>query len=122
MIMTVPVPDAATIGWPAQAPPEVDAQQPTAHPAAPITLPPIAEAFAALLAAEQNQPTPTAPIWPTPPQHLTIDTAELVEQVTQRVVERISDRVVRQTVADIVSTIAERRVREEIERIKASIR
>jgi len=33
-----------------------------------------------------------------------------------------SDRVVRETVADLVSTIAERLVREEIDRIKASIK
>ena len=38
------------------------------------------------------------------------------------VLERLSDRVVRDTVAEIVSSIAERLVREEIERIKSSIK
>jgi hypothetical protein len=47
---------------------------------------------------------------------------DLVEQVTRRVLDRLSDRVVRETVADLVSTIAERLVREEIERIKASLK
>jgi CheY-like chemotaxis protein len=120
----------ATIEWQAQAPPQVEAvqqQPPPAAPApaaaAPITLPPIADAFAALLAAEQNQPTPAAaPTWPTSPQQPTIDTADFVEQVTERVLARLSDRLVRETVADIVSNIAERAVREEIERIKASIK
>ena len=40
----------------------------------------------------------------------------------RRVLDRLSDRVVRETVADLVSSIAERLVREEIERIKASIK
>ncbi len=34
----------------------------------------------------------------------------------------MSDRVVRETVSDIVTTVAERLIREEIERIKASIK
>ncbi len=36
--------------------------------------------------------------------------------------ERLSDRVVRETTAEIVSSIAERLVREEIDRIKAAIK
>ena len=90
-------------------------------PAAPPrpTLPALAEAFAALLAAEQNTAAPpgTAP-WPPPPAI----SDELVERVAQRVLEELSDRVVRETVADLVSTIAERLVREEIERIKSAIK
>ena len=43
--------------------------------------------------------------------------------MTRRVLDRLSDhRVVRETVADVVSSIAERLVREEIERIKSSIK
>jgi CheY-like chemotaxis protein len=49
-------------------------------------------------------------------------TDELVERVAARVLERLSGEHVREIVADLVSTIAERLVREEIERIKASIR
>ena len=49
-------------------------------------------------------------------------TDDLIEQVTRRVLDRLSDRVVREAAADLVSKIAERLVREEIERIKASIK
>ena len=41
--------------------------------------------------------------------------------ITRRVLEQLSDRVVRETVASLVSEVAERLVREEIERIKAPI-
>jgi hypothetical protein len=42
--------------------------------------------------------------------------------VTHCVLERLSDQIVRDTVSEIVSATAERLVREEIERIKASIK
>ncbi len=45
-------------------------------------------------------------------------TDEFIEAVTRRVLERLSDQVVRSTVGDIVSEVAERLVREEIEHIK----
>ena len=84
----------------------------------PLELPSIADAFAALLAAEQSEPLPaTAPMWPAA---VPSDDA-LVEKVTRRVLARLSDSVIRDTVADLVSQVAERLVREEIERIKASI-
>ena len=47
-------------------------------------------------------------------------TDDLIEQITRRVLERLSDRVVRDTVSEIVSAVAERLVREEIERIKGA--
>ena len=62
-----------------------------------------------------------APAWPAAPR----SADALVDQVARRVLEQMSahsDRVVRETVADLVSTIAERLVREEIDRIKASIK
>jgi len=49
-------------------------------------------------------------------------TDDLIEQVSRRVLERLADTVVRQSVADVVSAVAERLVREEIERLKASIK
>jgi CheY-like chemotaxis protein len=89
-------------------------------PAPPHTLPPLADAFAALLAAERSAPPPsTAPGWPSPEA---VVAEEVIEQVTRRVLDHLSDRVVRETVAATVSAIAERLVREEIERIKASIK
>jgi hypothetical protein len=49
-------------------------------------------------------------------------TDDLIDRVARRVIEQLSDRVVRETVASIVSDAAERLVREEIQRIKASIK
>ena len=89
----------------------------------PPPLPALADAFAALLAAEQGEPpSSTAGLWPAslPPAAAARD--ELVDEVTRRVRERLSDTVVRDAVADIASSVAERLVREEIERIKASIK
>jgi CheY-like chemotaxis protein len=78
---------------------------------------PLAEAFAALFAAEHGTP----PIDATPAARgPAID--DIVEQVSRRVLAQLHERVVRETVADLVSDIAERLVREEIERIKASIK
>jgi type VI secretion system protein len=83
--------------------------------------PPLADAFAALLAAEQTSPTAAAaPVWPA--ATLAPGAAEdLVEQVTRRVLAQMSDRSVREAVSGIVSEVAERLVREEIERIKNGI-
>jgi CheY-like chemotaxis protein len=97
----------------------------------PRVLPSIADAFSAILAAEQNA-LGTKPEWPAPsrqphvaassgPSEVVI-TDELVERVARRVLEQMSDRVVRDTVAQVASDVAERLVREEIERIKASIK
>jgi CheY-like chemotaxis protein len=95
---------------------------PSAASPAAAPVPPLADAFAALLAAEQGAPNPV-PAWP-PVRvvEVPVVSEDLVEQVTRRVLDRLSDRVVRETVADLVSTIAERLIREEIERIKASLK
>jgi CheY-like chemotaxis protein len=89
----------------------------------PPPLPALADAFAALLAAEQGEPqSSTAGTWPAslPPAAAVRD--ELIEDVTRRVLARLSDTVVRQAVADVASTVAERLIREEIDRIKSSIK
>jgi hypothetical protein len=105
-----------------------------ARPAAPAlelplpnapALPPLADAFAALLAAEQGAPLPTGALWltgPPPPPPAAVVTDETIELITRRVLDRLSDTVVRQAVTEITSTIAERLIREEIERIKAAIK
>ena len=95
-------------------------------PPPPPTLPPLADAFAALLAAEQSLPMPPlslspSPAWPPPPVQDAVISDEVIEEVVRRVLARLSDRVVRDTVAEIASEAAERLVREEIERIKSSI-
>ena len=104
-----------------------------AEPAAPVLtlplphpppLPTLPDAFAALLAAEQGEgATPTGGLWPAAaPLAPAVVSDEMLEDVTRRVLERLSDTVVRDAVADIASKVAERLVREEIERIKASIK
>ena len=74
----------------------------------------LAEAFATLLAAEHGQAIPparpraaTTPATPSP---------EIVEDIVRRVLDRLQDEDMRQTVIDV----AERLVREEIDRIKRS--
>jgi CheY-like chemotaxis protein len=96
---------------------------PTPAAPAPVALPTMAEAFAAFLAAEQNDARPgAAPAWPTIAPAAAEITDDVIEQVSRRVLDRLSDRVVRETVTDLVTTLAERLVREEIERIKATIK
>jgi CheY-like chemotaxis protein len=90
----------------------------------PPPLPALADAFAALLAAEQGEtPSAAGSLWPTAsaPPAPSIDD-EVIEDVVRRVLERLSDTVVRDAVADIASQVAERLVREEIARIKAAIK
>jgi hypothetical protein len=84
-------------------------------------MPALAEAFAALLAAEQpgGEPVNTA-AWARPPSPAVMD--ELVERVTQRVLERLSDRAVREATTAAVSSVAERLVGDEIDRFKAAIK
>jgi CheY-like chemotaxis protein len=102
----------------AAAPPVPAAATPA--PAAPR--PSLAEAFAALLAAERSG-NGTAALQPAlVPSTRPIPVDEIVEQVTRRVIEQMTDSVVRETVSTIVSATAERLVREEIERIKSNIK
>jgi CheY-like chemotaxis protein len=93
----------------------------------PPPLPSLADAFAALLAAEQAEPSAAGALWPAtappvaaPPAAAVSD--EVIEAITSRVLERLSDTVVRDAVSDIASKIAERLIQEEIERIKAAIK
>jgi hypothetical protein len=97
---------------------------PTALPAVAATaLPSLGEAFAAILAAEQTDGSSSeAPGWPGTMPTAPAITDALIDDVVRRVLERMSDQIVRDTTADLVSQIAERLVREEIERIKASVK
>ena len=49
-------------------------------------------------------------------------TDELVERVARVVLERLSDRVMREAITEKVNGIAERLIRDEIDRIKASLK
>jgi CheY-like chemotaxis protein len=74
---------------------------------------PLADAFAALLQAERagNAGTPALPRG---------DEA-MIDEIVRRVLERLADGAVRPVVAGLVLDVAERLVREEIERIRATI-
>ena len=101
-------------------------EPPSALPSPRATLPPLADAFAAILAAEQHEPMPAlAPAWPTPSTSSLGGgslSEDAIEEITGRVLDRLSNQVVHDTVAEVISSIAERLIREEIERIKATIK
>jgi CheY-like chemotaxis protein len=82
-------------------------------------LPSVAEAFAAILAAEQHEESAARPVWPASSAAVAGPSAAISEAVVDQIVERVLSRL---AVADRVTEVAERLVREEIERIKASIR
>lgn len=95
--------------------------------AAAAAAPSIADAFAAILAAEQHEPVPEgSPEWPRsfapPPPPAPVITDEVIDAVTRRVLDQMSDRVVRETVSGIVADVAERLVREEIAKIKSALK
>jgi len=92
---------------------------PPAAPAVARELPSVAEAFAAILAAEQHEESAVRPVWPSSPAAAQGPSAEIGEAVVEQIVERVLSRL---AVGDQVTEVAERLVREEIERIKASIR
>lgn len=101
--------------------PAVEPPPSFALPEKPVALPPLADAFAALLAAEQGDPSAVPAGWPAAAP----STDALVDQISRRVLDHVSARLdasVRDTVTDLVSELAERLIREEIERIKASIK
>jgi len=95
-------------------------------PPAPRALPSLTDAFAAILSAEQDA-SKVRPDWPplpqpaAPPLAEPVITDDLIDRVVKRVIEQLSDRVVREMVAEIASQTAERLVREEIERIKSAM-
>ncbi len=79
---------------------------------------PIAEAFSVLLSVEQ----PDSSERPRPVQADFLLREQLVDEVTQRVLERVTPAPTREVVSQIVSEVAERLVREEIARIRGQQR
>jgi len=107
-------------GSPAE-PPVRTGQPKEASPAQPPAARSLADAFAALLAAERSMPAAPRPLAPArSPMPQAGD--DVIEAIAQRVIERMSERVVRETVRELALETAERLVREEIERIKSSVR
>ncbi len=101
---------------PAGSHPEAITGQPASQAVA--SPPDVAAAFALLLAAEQGETIP-AGVLPLPAGAHSAALDAVVDQVTRRVIERLADGAVRNEVAEVVSRIAERMVRAEIERLKA---
>ncbi len=91
---------------------------PPAPPLAQTAPPSLAEAFASLLAAEQGgvDRVRTLYPWPTPAAPAGVS-EELVEQVTERVIARLTTGVTNDLVTEVVARVAERLVREQIDRI-----
>jgi CheY-like chemotaxis protein len=122
-------PELPSVNVGARAVERVPAHEPAVAVASPpqaaSSLPTLGDAFSALLAAEQASPPSSGPLWPAAvvrPAPAPVPTEEIVDQVVERVMQRLSDHSVQRTVADVVSTVAERMVREEIERIKAALK
>jgi CheY-like chemotaxis protein len=76
----------------------------------------IADVFSALLAAEQGEGAPVRLAVGPPPAPAVTD--EFVNDIAERVMQRLGPAAVEGVVADVVSRVAERLVREEIERIR----
>ena len=94
-------------------PTAVDSTPQQATPVEPLAAPgaPKSNPFANLSAAKAEAAARAA---------AAVVTEELIEDIVTRVLQRMSDKVVRDTVTGIVSATAERLVQEEIERIKNS--
>jgi len=82
---------------------------------------PIADIFTALFALEQGEPGAAPVRLPAPQPAPVVVTAELVEEVTRRVIERLAPDTARELVRQIVSEVAERLIRDEIARIKSAV-
>ena len=91
-------------------------------PGSVYALPALADVFAALLAAEQRQADPVATSPWRGPGGSAADDDALVERVAARAVAQLSEDAVRSRAADILFEVADRLVREEIERIRMTIR
>jgi CheY-like chemotaxis protein len=118
--------------WPAPQPPSIEppdseptrAVEPSPASASQSAIAPgsgsgsiIADAFSALLAAEQGEPD-ARPVRLSFGASSPAVTDELVDEIARRVIERLGTDAVHDLVADVVSRVAERLVREEIERIR----
>jgi CheY-like chemotaxis protein len=87
---------------------------------------PVADAFAALLDAEREHGVDAAhPGAPDAAAMVLLPgtrvTSAFVDDVARRVIERLGEPAFREVIRDVVPSVAERLIREEIERIKSSV-
>ena len=116
-----PAPPAEETAQPSQPADAPRRAEPAPAPApAPISVPTpsLADAFTALLAAEQRIPGWSGATQPRSQAGAPVLPDGLVEELTRRVLDGATDQAVRDVVTDTVSHVAERLVRDEIERIK----
>jgi len=122
----VPVPSSLAIAFPPIEPPDVT---PTLAPAPAVHEAPtgrsiIADAFSALLAVEQGEPGAVIPRLAGNGSQLVV-TETMIDDVARRVVQRLalgSSDQMQAIVKEVVSGVAERLVREEIDRIRSGQR
>ena len=102
---------------PVAAPPAPHAQEPRSG-GGPLQIPSLTEAFAALLSAEQKiglTPSSASAVTPPPPASGAPSvTEQMIEEIANRVLARLSNES-----RPVILDVAERLVREEIERIKS---
>lgn len=110
-------PTRAPAPAPAAAPVPTPAARSEHRPPGPPSEHIVADAFTALLAVERGEPG-AAPVRLTSAPAEPVITDAFLDEVVRRVIERLSPAVARDVIADIVSEVAERLVREEIERIR----
>lgn len=103
---------------PAPEPARAEAPRPEPQPASDRNL--VADMFAALFAMEQGESVTPAPRQTTP-RETPMVTDALVDEVTRRVLARLAPDAANALVTHIVSEVAERLIRDEIARIKASV-
>jgi CheY-like chemotaxis protein len=126
--LSVSVEADAIASFDLEAAPATSPTRPTAAPiaapvATPVSAPPPAEPVAAA-EVELDVParTPSVARPAPPPRSASFDLDAALDEVTERVLARLSNHVGRDMVAEVVANVAERLVREEIDRIKASIK
>ncbi len=111
---SVEPPDVTPTLAPAPAEPPPETQR---HPQGGTSDRIVADAFTALFAVERGEPG-AAPVRLTAAPAEPVITDAFLDEVVRRVVERLSPGAARDMISDIVSEVAERLVREEIERIR----
>ena len=115
---SLPPPDPSLRPVPEAGVPPVGVAAPAADTPVSATPPSLADAFASLLAAEQGDAERAQTVYPWPrPVSLPAVSEELIERVAERVIARLSDGVGSELVAQVVARVAEKLVREEIDRI-----
>ena len=107
---------APAVTLPAVAPSAVAVPAVSPWPQEPVPLPPLADAFAAILAAEEGSVAATPSTWPAAAPSVDAFADEVSRLVLDRLTAHV-DSIVRTAVADLVSELAASLIREEAQRL-----